>query len=171
MTKRDAFRWNPEAEDAFPRLTQVLTSVPVLHLPDFNQPFTVECDASTNGVGAILLQQGHPLADFSKGFSFSNRIKSTYDRELLALVLALQKWRHYLLGQHFLVKTDHCSLKYLLNQRVSTAEQQRLLMKLLPFDFTIMCKAGSENKGADALSCRPQHADFLALAMPIPLDF
>lgn len=75
------------------------------------------------------------------------------------------------MGRHFLVKTDHCSLKNLLNQRVTTAEQQRLLMKLLPFDFTIIYKAGSENKGADALSRCPQHADFLALAMPIPLDF
>lgn len=171
LTKKDAFLWTPKAKVAFQHLKQVLTITQVLCLPDFNQQFTVECDASTQGVGAILLQQGHPIAYFSKEFSFSNRIKSTCDCELLALVLALQKWKHYLLGQQSLVKTDHCSLKYLLNQRILTREQQRLLMKLLPFDFTILYKVGSENRGADALSRRPQHADFLALAMPIPMDF
>lgn len=171
LTKKDAFLLTLKAEVAFEQLKQVLTTVPVLLLPDFNQQSTVECDASTQGVGAILLQQGHPIAYFSKGFSFSNRIKSTYDRELLALVLALQKWKLYLLGQQFLVKTDHCSLKYLLNQRISTTEQQHLLMKLLPFDFTIIYKAGSENRVADGLSCRSQYADFLALAMPISMDF
>lgn len=113
----------------------------------------MECDASSHGVGAILLQQDHPIAHFSKGLSFSNRIKSTYDRQLFALVLALQQWKHYLLGRHFLLKIDHCSLKNLLNQRVTTAEQ-RLLMKLLPFDFTIVYKAGAENRGADVLSRR-----------------
>lgn len=114
LTKKDAFLWNHKPEDAFQRLKQVLTSVPVLQLSNFNQQFTVEYDASTNGVRAILLQHGHPLAYFSEGFSFSSRIKSTFDSELVALVLALHKWRHYLLGRHFLVKTDHCSLKYLL---------------------------------------------------------
>jgi len=86
-----------------------LISAPVLKLPDFNSEFIIECDASIEGVGAILLQQGHPIAFYSKGFSFSNRYKSAYDRELLALVLAVQKWRHYLLGHHFTVRTNHNS--------------------------------------------------------------
>lgn len=73
------------------------------------------------------------------------------------MVLALQKWKHYLLGRHFIVTTDHCSLKYLLHQWMTTAEQQHLF-KLLPFDFTIVYKSGSENKGADALPRCPQHA-------------
>ncbi|GJY50778.1 hypothetical protein Tco_0441625 [Tanacetum coccineum] len=148
-----------------------LTTVPFLRLPNFHEPFTVECDASSAGVGAILLQSEHPIAFFSKGLSFSNRLKSTYDRELLALVLALQKWRHYLLGRHFFVKTDHCSLKHLLAQRVTTCEQQRLLMKLFPFDFTIIYKSGKENQGADALSRRLQHADFMALVLSVNMDF
>lgn len=145
LTKKNGFKWNFEAEAAFNKLKTALTSVPVLQMPDFHKSFTVECDASSAGVGAILLQSGHPVAFFSKGFSFSNRFKSTYDRELLALVLALQKWKHYLLGRHFFVKSDHCSLRYLLAQRVTTNEQQRLLMKLLPFDFTIVYKTGKEN--------------------------
>ena len=171
LTKKNGFLWNEEAQSAFEKLKLALTTVPVLQLPNFLEPFTVECDTSSAGVGAILLQSEHPIAFFSKGFSFSNRLKSTYDRELLALVLALQKWRHYLMGRQFFVKTDHFSLKHLLAQRVTTSEQQRLLMKLLPFDFTIIYKAGKENHGADALSRRPQHADFLALAIPVNMDF
>ena len=171
LTKKNGFQWSSQAETAFQTLKTALTTVPVLQLPNFRQPFTVECDASADGVGAILLQSGHPIAFFSKGLSFSNRLKSAYDRELLALVLALQKWKHYLLGRHFFVSTDHCSLKYLLDQRLTTNEQQRLLMKLFPFDFTIVYKAGKENQGADALSRRPQPVEFLALALPVNIDF
>jgi len=140
LTKKNGFNWTNESSMAFQRLKAALLSVPVLHLPNFAQPFTVECDASSLGVGAILIQDNHPVAYFSKGFSFSNRIKSTYDRELLAVVLALQKWKHYLLGHHFFIKTDHYSLKYLMQQRITTPEQQRLILKLLPFDFTIVYK-------------------------------
>lgn len=171
LTKKDAFHWNDNATVAFHQLKEALISVPVLCLPDFTQSFTVECDASTTGIGAILLQKDHPIAYFSKGLSFSNRIKSAYDRELLALVLALQKWKHYLLGRHFFVKTDHYSLKFLLDQRITTAEQQRLLLKLLPFDFTITHKSGRENIGADALSRRPHSASLLALVVPVSMDF
>nr|GEW02776.1 peroxidase 64 [Tanacetum cinerariifolium] len=112
------------------------------------------------GVGAILSQEEHPIAYFSKGFSPSNRFKSAYDRELLALVLAVQKWNHYLLGRHFLIRTDHYTLKFLLEQRITT-EQQRLLLKLMPYDFSTSHKAGKENKGADALSRRPHSGELL----------
>lgn len=106
------------------------------------------------------MQNGHPIAYFSKGFSFSNRYKSAYDRELLALVLAIQKCRHYLLGHPFCVQTDHHSLKHLLDQRIITPSQQRLMIKLLPFDFSIHYKFGKDNIAADSLSQRPQYVDF-----------
>ncbi|KAJ7949789.1 Ty3/gypsy retrotransposon protein [Quillaja saponaria] len=135
----------------------------------FSQEFTVESDASSEGVGAILSQSGHPVAYFSKGLSFSNRLKSAYERKLLAVVLALQKWKHYLMGRHFFLKTDHYTLKYLLEQRVTTTEQQRLLVKLMPYDFTILYRAGKENKGADSLSRQPQQIDLFTLVMPVAL--
>lgn len=171
LTKKNAFQWLNSAENAFQLLKQALTTVPVLQLPDFTQPFVVKCDASSEGIGVILLQHDHPIAYFSKGLSFSSRLKSIYDCELLALVLALQKWKYYLLGHHFYVRTDHCSLKYLLSQRITTNEQQRLLMKLFPFDFTIVYKDGKDNLGANSLSRRPLNAEFLALAIPVPIDF
>ncbi|KAD5508058.1 hypothetical protein E3N88_15761 [Mikania micrantha] len=162
----NGFKWNEEAAVAYNKLKQALISAPVLKLPDFSQPFVVECDASGEGVGAILIQGDHPLAYFSKGFSPLNRLKSAYDRELLALVLAVQKWNHYLMGRHFFIKTDHYTLKFLLEQRVTTVEQQRLLLKLMPYDFSIVHRAGKLNRGADALSRRPSTVQLCALVSP-----
>ncbi|KAD7476965.1 hypothetical protein E3N88_00101 [Mikania micrantha] len=129
---------------AFNWLKQALSSTPVLKFPDFTKPFVVECDASSDGVGAILSQDDHPIAYFSKGFSLYDHFKYAYDRELLALALAVQKWTHYLLGRHFVVRIDHYTLKFLLEQRITTPEQQRLLLKLMPFDFSICHKAGKD---------------------------
>ncbi|KAL4581119.1 hypothetical protein LXL04_017328 [Taraxacum kok-saghyz] len=170
LTKKDGFVWSEKALQAFNHLKRALLSAPVLHLPDFAKQFVVECDASSSGVGAILSQEDHPIAYFSKGFSPSNRIKSAYDRELLALVLAVQKWNHYLLGRHFLVRTDHYTLKFLLEQRITTTEQQRLLLKLMPYDFSITHRAGKENRGADALSRKPHSGAFFAISIPYSVD-
>ncbi|KAK1441653.1 hypothetical protein QVD17_07716 [Tagetes erecta] len=166
LTKKEGFLWSEAAHKAFNNLKHALLTTPVLRLPDFSKPFVIECDASSDGVGAILSQEDHPVAYFSKGFSPSNRFKSAYDRELLALVLAVQKWNHYLLGRRFLIRTDHYTLKFLLEQRITTAEQQRLLLKLMPYDFSIIHKAGKENRGADALSRRPHSGELLALMVP-----
>ncbi|KAD5802354.1 hypothetical protein E3N88_13714 [Mikania micrantha] len=111
LTKKEGFLWNDAALRAFNTLKEALMTAPILCLPNFSKPFTIECDASSEGVGAILTQDNHPVAYFSKGFSPSNRLKSAYDRELLALVLAVQKWNHYLMGHHFFIKTDHYTLK------------------------------------------------------------
>ena len=88
----------------------------------------------------------------SQALSKQTWAKSVYERVLMAIILALQKWRHYLLGRHFKVRTDQRSLRHLLDQRVIKAEQQKLLMKLLGFDFEIQYRPGGENKAADALS-------------------
>ncbi|GKA45423.1 putative mitochondrial protein [Tanacetum coccineum] len=88
---KDGFLWSKEALKAFNDLKQALLTTPVLRLPDFSKPFVIECDASSDGVGAILSQEDHLVAYFSKGFSPSNRFKSAYDRELLALVLVAGK--------------------------------------------------------------------------------
>lgn len=77
---------------------------------------------------------------------------STNENELLALVLAIKKWRPYLLGQAFKVKTDQQSLKHLLEQRIGTPMQQRWVTKLLGYDMLVEYKKGKENKVADALS-------------------
>jgi len=125
---------------------------PVLSLPDLNQPFVVETDASSSGLGAVLMQAGHPIAFISKALGPRQQALSTYEREMLAILQAVTKWRHYLWGRHFTIRTDHVSLKYMLAQKVSYPSQHIWLTKLLGFDYDIEYRKGRENIAADALS-------------------
>jgi hypothetical protein len=90
---------------------------------------------------------------------------STYDKEMLAVVKAMRKWRPYLLGRPFVIKTDHRSLKYLLEQRLTMPSQALWLPKIMGFDYTIQYRKGKENQGADALS-RVAAFHFQALSLP-----
>ncbi|KAC9774269.1 hypothetical protein E3N88_45275 [Mikania micrantha] len=147
------FTWNRKKyQQSWPVPTNVkeaLSTAPVLKLPDIQNPLVVECDASSDGVGAILSQDNHPVAYFSKGFCISNSYKSAYERELLALVLAVQKSSH-LWGRHFYIRTDHYTLRFLLEQRITTPEQQRMLLKLMPYDISICHKPGEKIKANPA---------------------
>ncbi|KAE9602910.1 putative nucleotidyltransferase, Ribonuclease H [Lupinus albus] len=152
LTKKEGFNWNPTALEAFDELKRVMTQAPVLTLPNFSQPFEIECDASGKGIGAVLMQNRHPIAYFSKALSPNNLSKSAYEKELMALVLAVQHWRPYLLGRSFKVYSDQKSLRHILQQRITTADQQNWIAKLLGYHFEVIYKPGPENKAADSLS-------------------
>jgi len=113
-TTVEPLHWTPSTQTTFDTLKAALTSAPVLALPDFRLPFTVETDASAIGMDAVLSQQGHPIAFFSKPFSQKMLRASTYVRELCAITTAVRKWRQYLLGHSFTILTDHQSLKELM---------------------------------------------------------
>jgi hypothetical protein len=159
LLKKEGFVWSDEASAAFSALKRAVTTAPVLTLPDFTKPFIVECDASTYGFGAVLIQEAHPLAFFSRPVAPRHRSLAAYERELIGLVLAVRHWRPYLWGRRFVVKTDHYSLKYLLDQRLATIPQHHWVGKLLGFDFSVEYKSGATNTVADALSRRDTEED------------
>nr|GEV71901.1 hypothetical protein [Tanacetum cinerariifolium] len=164
-TNKNGFGWNEQAQEAFVKLKKVMIEAPVLKLPNFNELFIIETDASHTGIGAVLQQGGHPVAYYSKTLATRHHTLSTYEKELLAVIQALNKWMRYLLDRHFKIKTDHFSLKYLLEQRITTPSQMKWLPKLMGFDYDILYKKGSENKAADALSRIPTSAQLLTLAL------
>jgi hypothetical protein len=94
-------------------LKLALSTAPCLALLDFNQPFHIEIDASATGVGAVLLQNGHPLAYISKSLGPRNKGLSTYEKEYLAILVAIDQWRHYLMQVEIFIHTNQQSLIHL----------------------------------------------------------
>jgi hypothetical protein len=115
LLKKEGFSWSTEADAAFETLKLAVTATPILAMPDFAKPFVVECDASSHGFRAVLIQDGHPIAFFSRPVAPRHRALAAYERELIGLVQAVRHWRPYLWGRRFSVKTDHYSMKYLLD--------------------------------------------------------
>ncbi|CAM8991067.1 unnamed protein product [Rhodiola kirilowii] len=156
LLRKDAYAWSPMAAEAFNALKKALATMPVLALPDFTHPFTIQTDASGSGIGAVLLQHSRPLAYFNKKFTPTMQRSSTYNRELCALVAAVHKWRQYLLGGRFVIETDHQPLRTILTQTIHTPEQQKWIAKLMGFDFEVKYRPGRNNGSADALSRVPE---------------
>lgn len=98
------------------------------------------------------MQQGQPIAYHSQLFSGKALQGSVYEKELMAIVFAVKKWRSYLLGHHFIIRTDQKALKYLLEQRIIDEDQQKWVVKLMGFKFEVLYKPGKENRVVDALS-------------------
>ena len=144
LLKKGQFGWTKEADVAFQALKIAMTSTPTVAMPNFNELFVIESDASGDGIGAVLTQQGKPIAFMSRALGVSKRSWSTYAREMLAIIQAIQTWRPYLLGLKFYIQTDHCSLKYLLEQRIATSEQQKWVAKLLGYNYEIIYKPGRD---------------------------
>lgn len=113
LKKNIVFRWTNLEETAFAALKTALTSAPVLALPDFAKPFELETDASDLGIGAVLQQERHPITFLSKALGPRNRALSTYEKEGLAILLAVEHWRSYLQHDEFIIHTDQRSLVHL----------------------------------------------------------
>ncbi|GJV76184.1 putative mitochondrial protein, partial [Tanacetum coccineum] len=142
LLNKNSFKWNQEAHKAFEELKEAMVQAPVLKLPNFEEEFVIETDASGRGNDVVLQQGGHPVAYFSKTLAPRHHSLSTYEKELLVVIQALEKWRGYLLDRHFKIKTDQFSLKYLLDQRITTPSQMKWLPKLMGFDYEILYKKG-----------------------------
>lgn len=165
LLRKDQFNWSPAATTAFNQLNTHMTCAPVLSTPDFTLPFILETDTSAVAIGAVLIQQEHPIAYYSKVLYPRLQRASAYVRELHAITPTVRKWRHYLLGTSFTILTDHKILKDLMSHVIQTSEQKTYLVKLLGYDYDIRYKPGSSKVVADALSRLPT-GEFLSLTVP-----
>jgi hypothetical protein len=152
LLKKNSFTWTTAIAQDFQTLKMAMCTTPVLALPDFTNTFVLECDASGKGIGVVLMQEGQPLAFTNKQLSKINLGKSIYEKEMLANMHVIDLWHPYLLGQHFQIKTDHQSLKYFLEQCISSPEQPKWVTNLFGYDYEIIYKKGKGNVVADALS-------------------
>jgi hypothetical protein len=121
-------------------------------MPDFQKTFYVETDASEKGIGAILHQEGHPIAFVSKALGPRSQGLSTYEKKSLAIMLAIDQWKSYLQPAEFVIQTDQRSLTYLIDQKLDSYWQQKAMTKLMGFQYKICYKKGSTNCATDALS-------------------
>jgi hypothetical protein len=152
LLKKNSFTWTLAVAQAFQTLKMTMCTTMILALPDFTKTFVLECYASGKGIGVVLMQEGRPLPFTSEKLSKRNMGKPIYEKEMLAILHAVELWRPYLLGQRFQIKTDHQSLKYFLEQRISSQDQQKWVTKLFGYDYEIIYKKGKDNVMADALS-------------------
>ena len=109
---RKEFKWTTIATRSFELLKKKVIKQPMLALPDFSKVFQVDCDASGSAIGAILSQEGKPIAYFSEKLNDAKKKYSVYDQEFYAIIQALKKWRHYLFPKEFVLYIDHQELQY-----------------------------------------------------------
>ncbi|KAK4382232.1 Retrovirus-related Pol polyprotein from transposon.6 [Sesamum angolense] len=157
LLQKDAiFEFDGACAAAFDKLKESLTSAPVIRSPDWNLPFEIMCDASNHAIGAVLGQrigkEPHVIYYASRMLDNTQSNYTTTEKELLAVVFALEKFRHYLLGTKVVVFSDHAALKYLLSKKEAKPRLIRWILLLQEFDLTIKDKKGAENLVADHLS-------------------
>ena len=146
------FEWKEECENAFQELKRKLTTAPVLTAPISGELFMIYCDASTVGLGCVLMQQGKVVAYALRQLKQHERNYLAHDFELAVVVFALKTWRHYLYGEKFEVYSDHKSLKYIFTQKDLNSRQRRWMETLEDYDFALHYHPGKANVVADALS-------------------
>ncbi|KAG8474188.1 hypothetical protein CXB51_034129 [Gossypium anomalum] len=146
------FEWTEECQQSFDELKKLLTEAPVLVQPESGKEFAVYSDASLNGLGCVLMQEGKVVAYASRQLKPHERNYPTHDLELAAVVFTLKIWQHYLYGEKCRVYTDHKSLKYLMSQKDLNLRQRRWLELLKDYELVIDCHPGKANVVADALS-------------------
>ncbi|GJV11393.1 putative reverse transcriptase domain-containing protein [Tanacetum coccineum] len=154
--KNKSYIWGEEQESAFQLLKQKLCEAPILALPEGNDNFVVYCDASLQGLGAVLMQREKVIAYASRQLKPHEENYTTHDLELGAVIFALKIWRHYLYGTKCTVFTDHKSLQHILRQKELNMRQRRWLELLADYDCEICYHPRKANVVADALSRKKQ---------------
>jgi len=157
LKKGIKINWSAEAQSSFDALKDALITAPVLAHPNFTEPFYIQCDASSTGVGSVLFQltsdgAERPIAFLSQKLNAAQRNYSVTELECYAAVLSVKKFRAYIEGYEFTIITDHASLQWLMSQKELSGRLARWSLKLQAFNFRIRHKKGSQNVVADAMS-------------------
>lgn len=155
--KGKVFTMSEDATKSFKNLQLALTEAPILVNPNFNKPFHVQCDASNVGIGGVLFQMDdnnheHPIYFFSAKLNSAQKNYSVTERECLAVVKTIEKFRPYVEGYHFHIITDHSSLKWLMSTKDLSGKLARWSLKLQNYNFTIEHRRGKWNTVPDTLS-------------------
>lgn len=157
--KQQKIEWNTEAENAFLKIKSLLVEAPILSSPNFNEQFTIACDASDVGIGGFIFQEldgaNKVIAYASRSLSKAERNYSVTERELLSLIFLLDKFRPYIEGTHFKVITDHSSLRWINNLKDPCGRLARWAVKLRQHTFDIVHQKGILNVVPDFLSRIP----------------
>lgn len=155
--------WTSVQQESFETLKEAVSTAPILKIVDPERSFVLETDASGVAVGAVLSQDGRPIAFESKKLSLAQRNWPVHEQELYAIIHALKTWRHYLYGAQFKVYTDHHTLKYFSNQPDLRGRQGRWAELMQEFHMEILYRNGRDNVVADALSRIVNNMSFTVL--------
>lgn len=155
-SKKCKFEWTPEANDAFNTLKSALITAPILKCPDFSIPFYIHTDGSSFAIGGMLAQRidgvDHPVAYCSRTLNAQEVNYTATERELLAVIYALEQYRPYVEGSKCYIVTDHASLKWFYKLKNPTGRLNRWACRLSQFDFEIIHRKGKEHVIPDTLS-------------------
>lgn len=132
--KKDNFCWSEAATKAFEKLKVVMHTARVLAMLNFQLIFVVETDVSRYRISAVLMQEQRPIAFFRRILGIRAQGKSIYEK---AMCLVVQRWKHYLLGRHFIIWTDQQNSRFVMQQREVGADYQKNVSKLIGFGFEI----------------------------------
>ncbi|CAN6560291.1 unnamed protein product [Malus baccata var. baccata] len=172
LQKEVAFEFTKECTASFNQLKELLTTAPIIVPPDWSLPFELMCDASDYALGVVLGQRKdkkpHVIYYASRTLNDAQLNYSTTEKELLAVVFALDKFRSYLIGTKIIVFTDHAALKYLLTKKEAKPRLIQWILLLQEFDIEIRDKKGSENVVADHLSRMVHEEDVVPIIETFP---
>jgi len=156
LMKNVEFKWTNSCQEAFNTPKHQLSTTPILRGPDWTLPFHISSDASDTTIGAVLGQEENhlPYAIYfiSKNMTPTELNYTVTEKKFLAVIYAINKFRHYITGYSTLVHTDHSAIKYLMNKPITNARVTRWLLLLQEFDITIVDRPGKENVVVDFLS-------------------
>jgi hypothetical protein len=169
LEKDKKFEWTPACEASFQKLKKRLTPALILVMPDMEKSFSIYCDASCQGVGCVLMQDGHVVSYASRQLRKHEVNYLTHDLELATVVHALKIWRHYLMGKRCELYMDHKNLKYIFTRSNLNLRQRRWLELIKDYDHGINYDPGKANVVADALSRRSHVSPLVVDTMPFEL--